>query len=90
MKVIVEDPRTTIATAFKLVDALELSWIGVRNGALTAKAPYYAMQLFTQHFGSIVVSSQTKSPGYEARSLGWVDAVAFVPYLETVSSVSPR
>ena len=88
LKTIVEDPRTAIGDAFKLVDALELSWIGVRNGVLTPKAPYYAMQLFTQHFGPALVSNQTISPGYEARSIGWIDAVPFVPYLETVASKS--
>jgi alpha-N-arabinofuranosidase len=88
LKAIVESPRTLIGNAFKLVDALELSWIGIRNGSLTPKAPYYAMQLFTQHFGPALVSSQTVSPGYEARSIGWIDAVPFVPYLETLASKS--
>jgi alpha-N-arabinofuranosidase len=88
LKALVEDQRTTVANAFKLVDALELSWIGLRDGAFTAKAPYYAMQLFTTHFGPNLLSSQTVSPGYDARSLGWVDQVPFVPYIEAVASRS--
>lgn len=88
LKVFIEDPRTTLAAAFKMVDALELSWIGVRDGQFTVKAPFYALQLFTRHFGPTLVASKTDSPGYESRSLGWVDAVPYVPYLETVSSKS--
>lgn len=88
LKTFIEDRRTTMAAAFKMVDALELSWIGLRNGAFTAKAPHYAMHMFTKHFGPLLVLSNTQSPGYEARSLGWVDAVPYVPYLETVASRS--
>jgi alpha-L-arabinofuranosidase len=88
LKAIVEDPRTMLASAYKLVDALELSWIGLRDGVLTPKAPYYAMQMFTNHLGPNLLPSQTVSPGYDARSIGWVDAVPFVPFLETVASKS--
>ncbi|HEY3442720.1 MAG TPA: hypothetical protein VGK29_18315 [Paludibaculum sp.] len=88
LKTFVEDPRTTSAQAYKLVDALELGWIGLRNGAFAPKASYYAMQMFTKHFGTVLIDSKTTSPGYEARSLGWVDAVPFVPYLESLSSLN--
>jgi hypothetical protein len=71
------------------VDEFTQGWIGPRNGAFTPKAAYYALQLFTQHFGQILVKTDQNSPVYEARSMGRVDAVGNVPYLEAVSSVDP-
>ena len=89
LKAYVEDPRTQIANEFQMVDEFTQGWIGPRNGTFTPKAAYYALQLFTQHFGQILVSTDENSPVYEARSMGRVDAVGSVPYLEAVSSVDP-
>jgi alpha-N-arabinofuranosidase len=88
-KVLLESSKVFAANAFKLNDGgLFAGWIGVRDGKAVPKAPYYSLQLFTQHFGPELVESQTTSPTYDNRSLGWVDSAPAVPYLETVASRS--
>ena len=88
LNVFVQSPRTELANAFKLVDNLAMGWIGVRDGAFTAKAPYYALELYTRHFGTQLLASETVSPGYENRSMGWVDSLMSVPYLDAAASTS--
>jgi alpha-N-arabinofuranosidase len=88
-KVLIEGPRMFASNAFKLNDGgLYAGWIGVRDGKPVPKAPYYVTQMFTKHFGPLLVASQTISPTYDNRSMGWVDATNAVPYLETISSRS--
>lgn len=88
LKTYIEDPRTVIANEFQLVDEFTQGWIGPSNGQVIPKASYYVMQLFTQHFGPELLATDQTSPTYEARSMGRVDAVGNVPYLEGVSSIS--
>lgn len=88
LRVLVADPRTTIANEFKLVDSVVQGWIGPRNGQNIPKAPYYALQMFTKHFGTQLITSTVQSPTYESRSMGWVDGQPAVPYLESVSSLN--
>ena len=90
LKVFIESPRTQIANAFKLVDNAFMGWIGLRGGEYVPKAPYYALQLYTQHFGDSLVSAVTKGPTYDSAALGVVDAVRGVPYLEIVASLGQR
>jgi alpha-L-arabinofuranosidase len=87
MKVYLEDPRTQIANGFQMVEEFTQGWIGPRNGQNIPKAAYDVFQLFTRHFGTTLVSTDETSPTYEARSMGRVDAVGSVPYLEGVSSI---
>jgi alpha-N-arabinofuranosidase len=88
-KVLLEEPRVFAANTFKLNDAgLYSGWIGIRDGVAVPKAPYFATQLFTRHFGPDLVQSSTISPTYDSRSNGWVDAVEAVPYFETLASRS--
>jgi alpha-N-arabinofuranosidase len=88
MQAFLQSPTTDIATGFKLSDELYQGWIGKRDGHWIPKAPYYALQLYTHHFGAVLVSSQTKSPTYDSQSAGLVDALSKVPYLDVVSSRS--
>lgn len=88
LKVLVENPRTELGDAFKLVDGATQGWIGPRDGALIPKAPYYALQMFRQHFGPVLVNTTVQSPSYSTRSIGWAEAVQGVPYLDVVSSVN--
>ncbi len=86
LKAMIEEPRMMLATAFKLVDGLTTGWIGTRHGEYIPKAPYYALEMYARHFGSVLVDSQTVSPTYETRSIGWVDSIKEVPYLEAIAS----
>ena len=88
MKAFLESPRMEIATGFKLSDELYQGWIGKRNGHWAPKAPYYALQLYTHHFGSVVVASKTQAPNYDSQPAGLVDALSNVPYLDVISSRS--
>jgi alpha-N-arabinofuranosidase len=88
LKVFVESPSVEIANAFKLVDPLFMGWIGLRDGHYVPTAPYFAVQLFTRHFGERVVASTTTSPGYDSPAAGWVDRISNVPYLDLVASRS--
>src|SRR5262249_8170224 len=88
LKVFVETPAVEIANAFKLVDPLFTGWIGLRDGRYVATAPYLAFELFTTHFGERLVSSTTRAPTHDSRTVGWVDRVTNVPYLDVVASRS--
>ncbi|MCP4589403.1 MAG: hypothetical protein GY842_01535 [bacterium] len=87
LKTFIESPRTEIANAFKLVDNAFQGWIGLRNGEYIPKAPYLALQLYTQHFGDSLVRSVTKSPEYESAPVGLISRVRNVPYLDVVASL---
>jgi alpha-N-arabinofuranosidase len=88
MKVFLETPRMQIATGFKLSDELFQGWIGKRDGHWAPNAPYYALELYTRHFGTVLVSSESQGPCYDSQPAGLVDALSNVPYLDVVSSRS--
>jgi alpha-N-arabinofuranosidase len=88
LKAFIESPDTDIANFFKLVDPLYAGWIGQRNGTYVPTGPYYAFQMYTRHFGEIAVQSKAESPVYRSVSVGWVDAVQSVPYLDVIASRS--
>jgi alpha-N-arabinofuranosidase len=88
LKVFIEDPRVELANAFKLIDNAWMGWIGVRDSAYLAKAPAMAMQMYRQHFGERLVETEVVAPVASSPALGIVDAVAQVPQLECVSSLS--
>jgi alpha-N-arabinofuranosidase len=78
--------RVEVADFFKLSDLLFMGWIGNRQGKWIPNAPYYAFQLYTRHFGNVVVDSTTQVPGYRTRAVGWVDPVSNAPYLVVLAS----
>ncbi|MBI4719036.1 MAG: hypothetical protein HY763_14620 [Planctomycetes bacterium] len=88
LKVFIESPRVEVANFFKLVDNAFLGWIGLRDGRYVPKAPYYALQMYTQHFGSVLVHSTCTGPTYDSQPVGVVDGVRDVSYLEVVASLS--
>jgi alpha-N-arabinofuranosidase len=89
LKVYVETPQVEIANAFKLVDSLWMGWIGPRRGTYLPKGPYFALQMYTRHFGGVLVESSATGPTYEnRRAVGWVDAMSAIPYLDIVASRS--
>jgi alpha-L-arabinofuranosidase len=89
LKVFLENPLVEIANFFKLVDSLWMGWIGPRGGAYLPKGPYFALQMFTVHFGSELVRSTATSPGFDNPSdVGTVSVVSGAPYLDVVASRS--
>lgn len=88
MNAFLRSKRTTVATIFKLIDPLFAGIIGQKDQDFRATAPYYALQLYTRRFGDVLLDTQAQSPAYNSRSIGWVDAVQGVPYLDAVASRS--
>ena len=88
LKTFVETDRVEIANFFKLADPLFMGWIGTRDGHTIPKAPYYAFQMFTRHFGDVLVHSSVETPVYSSRSIGWVDASSHTPYVDVATSRS--
>jgi alpha-N-arabinofuranosidase len=88
LKTFIESERVDVANAFKLVDLSPLGWIGTFYGSYTSKPTLLALQMFTRHFGPILIDSSTAAPSYDSPSVGWVDAASQISYLEAVSSIS--
>ena len=87
LKAFIDSPRVMSAHAFKLSDGAAQGWLGVRQNAYVAKPVALALQMYTKHFGTRLVTSSVSVPGYESRSVGLVDAVPNVPYLDVVCSL---
>ncbi|MHB1463232.1 MAG: hypothetical protein ACYC1M_18240 [Armatimonadota bacterium] len=85
LKAYMETPKMGLANFFKLT---EYSFMGCIAGDGTPKPSYYAIQMYRQHFGSQLVSSQVLSPTYDSRPVMQIEPVANVPYLEVISSLS--
>jgi alpha-N-arabinofuranosidase len=94
LKVLVESTRTQIANFHVLNDLAIMGWIGTRNASFPPNpdwaptARYYAFQMYTRHFGELLVQSAAEGPAYDSLDIGAVDAVTGVPYLDIVSSLS--
>ncbi|UCE59445.1 MAG: hypothetical protein JSU63_18625 [Phycisphaerales bacterium] len=88
MKVLIESPCVEVANFFKLTEASFMGWIGRRGDVCLPTAPYYALMMYTRHFGDVLVESHTESPTYDAPGVGLVAAVDDVPYLDVVAGIS--
>jgi alpha-N-arabinofuranosidase len=85
MQVFLRTPRVQIANFFKLTDDSFGGWL-TANGE--PKPSYYALQMFTRHFGDKLVSSSVNGPTYQSKAVGMVAAAADVPDLDIVASLS--
>ncbi len=94
LKAFIESPQTDIANFFLLNDLSVMGWIGSRSGRFppepdwTPTARYYALQMFTKHFGQQLVASRTEGPHFNTQTIGFSDAEKNVPVLDIVSSLS--
>ncbi len=78
--------RVEIANFFKLSEA---AFMGMLDFQGQPRASYYAMQMFTRHFGTQLVATATTGPSFDTRTMGMAAALQNVPYVQTVSSLSP-
>ena len=88
LRVFIQNDRVDTATFFKLNEPSFLGLIGVRSGAWAPNASYYAFQLYTEHFGTTLLSSRVEGPTYDSVQAGIVPAMKRVPLLESVASLS--
>jgi alpha-N-arabinofuranosidase len=79
------DQRTEMANFFKLTEPSFMGWIDA-NGV--PKPSYYALQMYTHHFGDRVIAVEVDSPNFGSRSVGNVDAVDRTEYLDAIASLS--
>ena len=98
MKVFLETPRMEVANYFMLSDFLFnatimpregtplQAWLDGKEGLFIPTASYYVLQLYTRHFGQILVDSSTTSPKFDAPAVGFVPETTDVPYLDVVCS----
>jgi alpha-L-arabinofuranosidase len=87
MQVFLNADRVEIANFFKFIDYLGFMGMVGRDGV--AKASYYALQMYSRHFGDVLVSSTAQSPTYDfGKALAGVDAARNLPYLVAVASLS--
>jgi alpha-N-arabinofuranosidase len=88
LKTFIESSRTDIANAFALLDHGPSAWLGPKGGSWYPSAALYALQMYTQHFGTLLVPSFVTSPTYGSPAVGVVAPQLNVPYLDIVSSLS--
>ena len=86
----IESPQTTIANAFKLTDNGYFGWIGRAEEGYAPTATFWAMQLFSNHFGDFLVESAEEGPRYTSPEVQPFGVVADVPYLEAVASLDAK
>ena len=60
--------RVDITTFFKLTEEGFMGWVNGANGE--PKPVYYALQMYTRHFGTRLVDAQVSSPSFNAAASG--------------------
>lgn len=86
MQVFLNAQRVEYANFFKFID---LAFQGCLSHDGTPKPSYFALEMFTRHFGDDLIASSTESPTYDfPKAVGAVDPIRNVPYLTTVASRS--
>ena len=77
--------RVEIANFFKLTEAAFMGSIDFEG---QPKASYYAIQMFSKHFGTQLVATAAEGPTYRSRTMGMAAALPNVPYVTAVSSLN--
>ncbi|HEU5078474.1 MAG TPA: alpha-L-arabinofuranosidase C-terminal domain-containing protein [Opitutaceae bacterium] len=85
MQVFMGQPRVTLANYFKFTDRSFMGWVGYDK---KPKVPYYVIQLFSQHFGTRLVSAEVDSPKYNVKSVGILAAQNAVPEITVSASLN--
>ena len=85
MNAFLRSDRVFMANFFKLA---ENGFMGVIQPDGTVKPNYFALQMYTKHFGTHLVRTTVQSATFDAASIGLITNVSDTPYLDTVSSVN--
>jgi len=85
MQSFLRSPRMGMANFFKLT---EQSFLGSIGPGGEPKPSYYAFQMYTKHFGDLLVDTKEEGPRFSSREVGNVAAVSNAPALDTVASLS--
>jgi alpha-L-arabinofuranosidase len=84
-QVFLRSDRLEVANFFKFTGD---SFVGCVAANGEPKPIYYALQMYSQHFGPKLVQAQVNSPTYDSKAIGLVSEVQGVPYLDSVASLS--
>lgn len=86
MQVFLHAERLEIANFFKFID---LAFQGMVGHDGVPKPSYYAVKMFTRHFGDLLLASTTDGPTYNLdKAVGGVVAAKNLPHLTAVGSLS--
>lgn len=83
MQVFLGQPRVTVANYFKFTDRSFMGWVGYDR---KPKIPYYVIQLFSQHFGTHLISATVESPKYSVKSVA-ITPASTAPEITVVASI---
>ncbi|MCC6739315.1 MAG: hypothetical protein IT452_09730 [Planctomycetia bacterium] len=85
-RLLLDTPGVRVANYFQLCDPIFNGTIGANGKA--PRATYYALQLFTRHFGTTLVPSSAAGPAFDAPSLGYGGDIQEAPYVLVLASRS--
>ncbi len=85
LQVFMRHPRVKLANYFKFTDHSFMGWVSYDH---QPKVPYYAVQMFSKHFGDLLVESDIKCGYYSTKKIGLVKSMKNVPELSVLSSVN--
>src|SRR5260370_10694099 len=86
LQVFVSHPKMRIANYFKFTDSTPMGWVAFDG---KPKVPYYALQLFSQHFGTkLVKSTVTGGKTYDTAALGIMTEEKNVPDVTMLAALN--
>ncbi len=88
LKVFVEDPHVAVANFFKLNEASFMGWIGRSGSSWIATAPYLAFRMISTGMEQNLLTATVDAARYDSRTVGFIDRVAGVPYVDAMASQS--
>lgn len=80
-------PRVEIANAFKISDHGFMGWIGNKGEEFRTTALTQVFSLYQESINGTVVATEVNSDTYDARSLGVINSVDDIPYIDAISVV---
>jgi alpha-N-arabinofuranosidase len=88
LKAFAEDPHVKVANFFKLNEASFMGWIGRSGSSWVETAPYLAFRMISTGMEPNLLAGSVETPSYNSKTVGFVDRVAGVPYVEALASQS--
>lgn len=85
MQVFLSHPKVMIANYFKFTDPTFMGWV---NYAAEPKVPYYAFQMYAQHFGTHLIKSEINSPHFASMKIGLLNARTNIPELNVIAATN--
>lgn len=85
MQTFLRTPRIEMANFFKLTEANFMGWINAPDAE--PKPVYYALQMYSRHFGTNLVDTTVSGPSYSSKPIGLVMPENKVPSLDCVASL---